>query len=62
MAERFINLATMEPIDIAKEIIQNETEYENVLGKKTTSRTLDVSEIREIAQYLLVYCENHQEE
>lgn len=57
-----------EPIDIAKDLINAEGEYEhNPLAKelykedKGTYRIFDVSELRQIAEHLLVYC-NHNSE
>lgn len=57
--------AHQDPIDIAKDLINAEGEYErNPLVKafcgtdKGTYRIFDVSELRQIAEHLLVYC-NH---
>lgn len=57
-----------EPIDIAKDLINAEGEYEhNPITKKIcgtdkgTYRIFDASELRQIAEHLLVYC-NHNGE
>lgn len=57
-----------DPIDIAKDLIESEGEYEhNSLVKvisgndKGTCRIFDVGELRQIAEHLLVYCNNQKE-
>lgn len=57
-----------DPIDIAKDLINADVEYEhNPIAKalykedKGTYRIFDVGELRQIAEHLLVYC-NHNEE
>lgn len=57
-----------DPIDIAKDLINTEREYEhNPIAKafcgtdKGTYRIFDISELRQIAEHLLVYC-NHNGE
>lgn len=57
-----------EPIKVADMLINTEGEYEhNPLTKKICGndkgayRIFDVSELRQIAEYLLVYCNHHKE-
>lgn len=57
-----------DPIDIAKDLINADVEYEhNPLAKalcgedKGTYRIFDISELRQIAEHLLMYC-NHNGE
>lgn len=58
-----------EPIDIAKDLINAEGEYEhNPIAKalykedKGTYRIFDIGELRQIAEHLLVYCNHNGEE
>lgn len=57
-----------EPIDIANDLINANGEYENnqiikaiLKEDKGTYRIFDVSELRQIAEHLLVYCNHHGE-
>lgn len=66
--KEFTNFLPTEPIKVADMLINAEGEYEhNPLAKalykedKGTYRIFDVSELRQIAEHLLVYC-NHNEE
>ena len=64
----FIDFLPTEPIKVADMLINAEGEYEhNPLAKafcrtdKGTYRIFDVSELRQIAEHLLVYCNNQKE-
>ncbi len=62
------NFLPTEPIKVAEMLINAEGEYEhNSLAKaisgedKGTYRIFDISELRQIAEHLLVYCNHHRE-
>lgn len=64
-----VDFLPTEPIKVADMLINAEGEYEhNPLAKalcgedKGTYRIFDVSELRQIAEHLLVYCNHHKEE
>ena len=50
-----------EPIKVAEMLISATGTYTNLLGKKQDYNVYDKSELRQIAEHLLVYC-NHAEE